>query len=72
MARHETRPDSPVEVTEEHRDPCQSWRGTLSFWPQMQMRTSALEPTAVESWGGGGPSLFAWRLGLPKAPRGSP
>ena len=43
----ETKPDSPVDAPEEPRDPCQPWRGTLSFRPQQKMRTSA--PTVPEA-----------------------
>ena len=45
----ETRPDSPVETPEEPRDPCQHWRGTLRFRPQLQMSTSAPAAIAEES-----------------------
>ena len=49
MAPHETRPDTPVDAPEEPRDPCRPWRGTLRFWRQLQMRTSAPARTAEES-----------------------
>ena len=35
----ETRTDSPGESPEVPQDPCQYWRGNLSFWPPLQMRT---------------------------------
>ena len=38
-----------METPEEPRDPCWHWRGNLSFWPQIQMRTLALAATAEES-----------------------
>ena len=49
MSPNETRPDSPVETAEEPLVPCQHWRGTLRFCPQLQMRTSAPEASAEES-----------------------
>ena len=48
MSPHEMRPDSTVETPGEPRDPCQHWRGTLRFQPQLQMRTSATAATAEE------------------------
>ena len=49
MSPYETRPDAPVESPEEPRDPCQHWRGTLRFRPQLQMSTSAPAAIAEES-----------------------
>ena len=49
MFPHGTRTDSPLETPEEHRGPCRPCRGTLSFRPKLQMRTSALAVTAEES-----------------------
>ena len=49
MSPHETRPDSPLETPKEPQDLCQERRGTLSFWPQLQMKTSAPVATAEES-----------------------
>ena len=51
MVQHEMRSDSPVDAPEKPRDPCQPWRGNLSFQPQLKMRTSAPAVTAVESGG---------------------
>ena len=50
MSPQEMRPDSPVETLEETQDPCWHWRGTLRFWPQVQMRTAALAVSEEESW----------------------
>ena len=49
MSPHEMRPDSPVEMSEKPRDSCRHWRGNLSFWTQLQMRTLAPAATAEES-----------------------
>ena len=49
MSTHETRPDSPVETTEDSQDPCQHWRENQRFRSQLQMRTSALSPIGEES-----------------------
>ena len=46
MSPHETRPESPVETPEE---PFLQWKGILSFWPQLQVRTSASADTSEES-----------------------
>ena len=45
ISPHVTRPDSPVETPGEPRNAFQQWRGTLRFWPKLQMRTSA--PAAI-------------------------
>ena len=49
MSPHRTRPDSPVETPEEPQDPCQHWRGTLRFRPQLQKTTSAPTTTGEET-----------------------
>ena len=49
MSAYVMRPDSPVETPGEPRDPCQHWRGTLRFRPQLQMRTSAPAANGEES-----------------------
>ena len=49
MSPHETRPDSPVETPYESRDPCLHPRRTLTFRPQVQMRTTARLPTGDKS-----------------------
>ena len=43
MFPHETRPDSPVEIPEETRDPCRHGIGILRFQAQFQMKTLALQ-----------------------------
>ena len=48
MAPHEMRPNSLLDAQEEPRDPCWPWRGTLSFRPQLQLRTSGLAETVEE------------------------
>ena len=60
MSPLETRPDSPVETPEEPQDPCRHGRGTWRFWPQLQMRTTAWEPTSEESREAPGNSHGDW------------
>ena len=38
-----------METPEEPRDPCQHWRGTLRFWPPIEMRTATPAVTGEES-----------------------
>ena len=62
MALHETRPDSPVETTEDSQDPCQHWRENQRFRSQLQMRTSALSPIGEESREAPGNSHGDWNF----------
>ena len=41
-------PDSPVDAPAEPRDTSRPWRGTLRFWPQLQIWTSVPAVTAEE------------------------
>ena len=65
MAPHEMRTDSPVDSPEEPRRPCRPWRGTLRFWPQLQLRTTAPAATADESRGAPRDSGGDWTSLMP-------
>ena len=60
MALQGMKSDSPVDAPGELRDPCQPWRETLRFQPQLQMSTSAPTVTTEESRGAPRDSRGDW------------
>ena len=60
MDPHEMRPDSLVDASEEPPDPCQPWKGNLTFLPKLQMKTSDPAATAEESRGAPRDSRGDW------------
>ena len=62
--------DSPGETPEVPQDPCQHWRGILSFRHPLHTRSKAPASTGEESREA--PDQLAWGLAFPEATRAGP
>ena len=63
----QTRTDSPGETPEVPQDPCQHWRGILSF--RLRLHTSSEAPASTGEESREAPEQLAWGLAFPEASR---